>query len=141
MDLCILWEISMCSVWLEFSAFICMSMLSGREQRVLMMRNIDKITIKRQSCRALLILVSHFKINFLVRAFCAVPKGRHNCFIRILMRRVLIVSFAAHYNNCYSDEFYILLMGILKREQFRWHFCWHFISPKLKSIYRYGQKC
>ena len=32
----------MCSVRLEFSAFISMSMLSARGQRVLMLRNINK---------------------------------------------------------------------------------------------------
>ena len=55
----------MCSVRLEFSAFISMSMLSARGQRVLMLRNINKYH-SQKSCRALLILVSHFEINFLV---------------------------------------------------------------------------
>ena len=100
------------------------------------------ITVKRQNCTALLILVAPFEINFLlVWAFFATPKGRHSCFIRILMRRVLMVPFAAYYSNCYNEEFYILVWEYWKESNSVSQFWWHFISPELKIIYMYVCVC
>lgn len=90
------------------------------------------ITMKRWNCIALLILVAHFEINLLVWAFCGIPKEKHNCFIMILIR-VLLVAFAAYYSNSYYEEFYVTLWEYWKESNSVSQFWWLFLPPEPKK--------
>lgn len=88
--------------------------------------------MKRWNCIALLILVAHFEINLLVWAFCGIPKEKHNCFIMILIR-VLLVAVAAYYSNSYYEEFYVTLWEYWKESNSVSQFWWLFLPPEPKK--------